>query len=261
MKTARICLALGALVSLAASAQQGAGTPPAGAPAAARRPGGRMNPANMVPPLEESGFQQIFDGKSMNGWDADPDFWRVENGAIVGETQAGRQPKQNIFCIWRGGKPADFEFKAQYRMTGGNSGIQYRSIERPDVAKWVMQGYQADIDAQQTYTGQIYEERGRGFLALRGMFSYAGEGKKAGLLGSVGDGDQLKSYIKGDDWNDIHIIARGNTLIQLINGHVMSMMQDDDTSKRKMDGLIGIQLHVTTTGMKIEVRNIRIKTL
>src|SRR5260370_40535758 len=120
--------------------------------------------------LEESGFRLIFDGQSLKGLDCDPDFWRVENGAIIGESRTDHQPPQNIFCVWRDGKPADFELKLEYRLTGadsGNSGIQYRSIERPDVAKWVMQGYQADIDAQQRYTGQIYEERGRGFLALR----------------------------------------------------------------------------------------------
>jgi len=211
-----------------------------------------------VPPLVESGFKQIFDGKSLTGWDCDPDFWRVQDGAITGETKADRQPKQNIFCIWRDGKPADFELKLQYRLTGGNSGIQYRSIERPDVNQWVMQGYQADIDAAQVYTGQIYEERGRTFLALRGQMSYIGDGKK-GWIGSVGDGDQLKSLIKTDDWNEIHIIARGNTLIQLINGHVMSGLVDDDKAGRKMEGLIGIQLHLTTTGMKIEAKNIRIK--
>ena len=46
------------------------------------------------------------------------------------------------------------------------------------MSKWAMKGYQADMDAQQQYTGQIYEERGRGFLAMRGQFSYIGEGKK-----------------------------------------------------------------------------------
>src|SRR5258708_4522658 len=99
-------------------------------------------------PADESGFRQIFDGKSLKGWDCDPDFWRIEDGAITGETKADHQPKVNIFCIWRDGKPADFELRLQYRMSGartGNSGIQYRSIERPEVAKWVMQGYQADI--------------------------------------------------------------------------------------------------------------------
>ncbi|HWZ31244.1 MAG TPA: DUF1080 domain-containing protein [Bryobacteraceae bacterium] len=214
----------------------------------------------LVPPLEESGFRSIFDGKTLTGWDADPGFWRVESGAITGETSATHQPKQNTFCIWRGGSPADFELKAQYRITGGNSGFQYRSVERLDVARWAMQGYQADIDAQQMYTGQLYEERDRGFLAPRGMFSYAGDGKKPGKVGSAGDSDPLKAFIRNDDWNDIHIVARGNWLVHLLNGHVMCVFVDDDTKHRKMDGLIGIQLHVTTTGMKIEARDIRLKT-
>jgi hypothetical protein len=222
----------------------------------------KLDPATLVPPLPETGFQSIFDGKTLTGWDADPDFWRVENGAISGETTPTHQPKQNTFCIWRSAQPADFDFRAQYRLTGGsagNSGYQYRSIERPDVAKWVMQGYQADIDAQQMFTGQLYEERDRGFLALRGMLAYAADGKKAGMLGSVGDSDQLKSLIKIEDWNDVQVIARGNSLVHLWNGHVMCVFIDDDPAHRKAAGLIGIQLHVTPTGMKIETRNIRIK--
>src|SRR5258708_1506054 len=214
--------------------------------------------------LEESGFRLIFDGQSLKGWDCDPVFWRVENGAIIGESRTDHQPPQNIFCVWRDGKPADFELKLEYRLTGadsGNSGIQYRSIERPDVAKWVMQGYQADIDAQQRYTGQIYEERGRGFLALRGQFVYVGDGKKPGSVASLGDNMELKNFIKIDDWNEMHIVARGNTLIQILNGHVMSQLIDDDKSGRKLDRLIGIQLDRTTGPMKIESRNIRIKEL
>jgi len=216
------------------------------------------------PAAPETGFRSIFDGQSLKGWDGDPAFWRVEGGVMVGETTAEHQPPQNIFCIWRGGKPADFELKLDYKITGadtGNSGIQYRSVELPDVARWVLKGYQADIDARQTYTGQIYEERARGFLALRGQFNYVPEGGKPANLGSLGDGAQLKDFIKIGDWNEIHIIARGNVLIQLINGHVMSQLIDDDKTGRKMDGLIGIQLHKTTGPMKIEARKIRIKDL
>ena len=215
-----------------------------------------------VQPLEETGFRPIFDDKTLADWDCDPDFWRAENGEIIGETRPDHQPKQNIFCIWKGGSPSDFELKLQYRLTGqtGNSGIQYRSVELPDVAKWVMKGYQADIDGMQQYTGQVYEERGRGFLALRGQIVYIPDGKKVGSIGSTGDNAELKSLIKVDDWNDLHIIARGNTLIQQINGRVMSMLIDDDKANRKMDGEIGIQLHVTKAAMKIESRRIRIKT-
>ncbi len=216
-----------------------------------------------VGPLQETGFRPIFDGKSLTGWDCDPDFWRVDDGSVVGETTAAHQPKQNIFCIWKGGSPADFELKLQYKLTGaptGNSGIQYRSVELPEVGKWVMKGYQADIDAQQTYTGQIYEERARGFLALRGQIAYVPDGKKVGSIGSTGDPDQLKSLIKIADWNEMHIIARGNMLVQMINGRVMSALIDDDQAGRMMAGEIGIQLHRTTAAMKIEARNIRIKT-
>jgi hypothetical protein len=117
-----------------------------------------------------------------------------------------------------------------------------------------------DIDAQQRFTGQIYEERGRGFLALRGQTSYIGEGKK-GSIASLGDGEELKKLIKLNDWNDVHIIARGNTIIQIVNGRVMSQIVDDDKTGRKLAGLIGIQLHVTPGPMKIEARNIRLKDM
>jgi hypothetical protein len=186
-------------------------------------------------------------------------FWRVEGGAIVGQTLVDRQPKQNTFLIWRGGSPGNFELKLQYKLTGFNSGIQYRSVELPDI-KYAMKGYQADMDGQQTYTGQIYEERARGFLALRGQFNHVGAGGKPAMVSTLGDAAELKALIKGDDWNDLHIIARGNTLIQVLNGRMMSMLVDDDTANRKMEGLIGIQVHLGPP-MKIEVRDIRLKTL
>ncbi len=237
--------------------------PPPGAPAAGRGPGGgRGRGGPPVGVLEETGFTKIFDG-TMKGWDCDPDFWKAENDIMVGETTATHQPPQNIFCVWKGSQPADFELKMDYRLTGartGNSGIQYRSAEMPEVAKWVLKGYQADIDAAQQYTGQVYEERGRGFLALRGQIVNIPNGGKTGSIGSTGDGDQLKGYVKLYDWNEIHIIARGNIITQLINGHVTSVVIDDDVANRKMSGLLGVQLHKTTGDMKMEVRNVRLKT-
>ncbi len=212
-----------------------------------------------IAPEQESGYQSIFDGQSLKGWDGDPEFWRIENGEIIGQTTTEKQPKQNTFIIWRGASPADFELKLEFKLTGFNSGIQFRSIELPGI-KWAMKGYQADMDGQQQYTGQIYEERGRGFLAMRGQFTHIGEDGKPALVGSLGDGGQLKELIHGDGWNDLHLIARGNTLVQLLNGRLMSMLIDDDPAGRRMDGLIGIQVH-RGPPMEIEVRNVRIKKL
>ena len=183
----------------------------------------------------------------------------MENGAIVGQTAKDKQPKQNTFLIWRGGSPADFELKLQFKLTGFNSGVQFRSIELPDI-KWAMKGYQADMDGEQQYTGQIYEERGRGFVAMRGQITYIPDGKKPGILGSLGEAKELKSVIKSEDWNDLDILARGNTIVQMINGRVTSMLIDDDTAGRRIDGLLGIQIHLGPP-MKIEARNIRLKKL
>ncbi len=79
------------------------------------------------------------------------------------------------------------------------------------------------------------------------------------MLGSLGTDAELKAVIHAQGWNEYHIIARGNVLMQILNGRVMSMLIDDDTANRKMEGLIGIQLHAGEP-MKIEVRNIRLRS-
>lgn len=217
-------------------------------------------------PADEPGFASIFDGKTLQGWDGDARIWRVENGAIVGEVTPEQNLKTNSFLIWRGGTPADFELKAEYRISPkGNSGIQYRSIELPDI-RYAMKGYQADIDGEDRnekgvrYTGQNYEERGRGFLAWRGQLAHIDSGQKPVVLGSLGGNKELEQYIKNGDWNEFHLIIRGTTLIHILNGHVMCVFLDDDAVNRKMDGLLGIQVHVGPP-MKIEFRNVRLKKL
>ena len=140
---------------------------------------------------------------------------------MVGETTADKPLKANTFLIWRGGQPKDFELKLEYRMNATNSGIQYRSVEAPDIGKWVLKGYQADIDFANQWTGQLYEERGprlpRACAARRRRSSTAA---KSRVIGSLESGDALKALIKIDDWNQIHIIARGNTLVHIVNGQV-----------------------------------------
>jgi hypothetical protein len=229
--------------------------------------GGRGGPPRGADPLvldDHTGFEAIFDGSSLKGWDGDPTFWRVENGAIVGESTPDRRLTQNTFIIWRGGEPKDFELKCEYRLNATNSGIQIRSVQVPaggDIGQWVMKGYQADIDYQNQYTGQIYEERGRGFLAMRGQAVYVPDGARPRVIGNLQQSaDELKAIIKPDDWNQVHIIARGNTILQILNGAVSSIVVDDDTKNRVMSGLIGFQMHVGDP-MKVQFRNVWLKRL
>jgi hypothetical protein len=223
------------------------------------RPAGR-GPRAAVPD-DNAGFTAIFDGKTLDGWEGEPGFWRVEDGVLTGETTAEKQLKQNTFIIWRAGATADFEFKAEFKLTEtANSGVQYRSTNLTDVGKFVLKGYQADIDGKNNYTGMLYEERGRGFVAPRGQFVRMSEGGVPKLIGSPGESDALRGVIKTGDWNQIHIIARGVTITHAINGRVMSMCIDEDTKGRAMEGLLGLQLHAGPP-MKVEFRNILLKKL
>ena len=206
---------------------------------------------------EHAGFESIFDG-TLKNWDGDPKIWRAEDNTIVGETSKDNALKINTFIVYRGDKPKDFELKLEFRMNSTNSGIQYRSVELPEVGKWVLKGYQADMDFVNTFTGMLYEERGRGIMALRGQMTYTEPGKNARVIGQLQDGDELKGYIKLNGWNQFHVIARGNLLVHVLNGHVTSVMIDDDTEKRTLEGLIGLQMHVGPP-MKVEFRNIFLK--
>lgn len=223
---------------------------------------------------KKDGYVSIFDGKTLKGWEGDTNLWKVNNGILTGEETpvTSKLLKANTFLIWSGGRPGDFDLKAEYRISsGGNSGIQYRS-EKVEGLPYALKGYQFDIDGANQYTGQNYEERNRDIVAFRGqkvtlpaVAQPVSELAKRNVwtasivTGSLGNPDSLKSLIH-DGWNSCEIIAKGNHLQHYINGVLMCDITDDDTANRKSSGLIGLQLHAGHI-MKIEFKNIRIKTL
>lgn len=247
---------VGGLMGLGAALPAAQQAPAAGTPYVPRQ-NDRPEPVEG----DEPGFQPIFDGKTLNGWTGDPVYWRVEDGSLVGEITPETIVKRNTFIVWQGGTPRDFELKLEYRITeAGNSGINYRSSMLPasPETKFPMRGYQFDIDGRRQYVGNNYEERGRLFLAVRGQVTRVVSGRKPVLVSTIGDTAELANAAT-DDWNTVHIMARGNTLTQLLNGRLMSITIDDDAPNRPAEGLIGVQVHVGPP-MKVEYRNIRLKT-
>ncbi|WP_298869342.1 DUF1080 domain-containing protein [uncultured Gimesia sp.] len=206
----------------------------------------------------DDGFKSIFDGKTLKNWDGDPRFWSVKEGAITGTTTKENPTKGNTFIIWEGGKPADFELKLQYKIINGNSGIQYRSFSAPGADKWRVGGYQGDFEAGDTYSGILYGERFRGILARRGEKTVIGKNHKPKVVGSVGDTNEIQKKIKKEDWNDYHIIARGNHFIHKINGVTTVDVTDNDVEQRRADGIIALQLHAGPP-MVVQFRDIKLK--
>lgn len=201
----------------------------------------------------------LFNGTNLDGWEGDPKLWRVEDGAITGETTAENTIAHNSFLKWTRGEVDDFELTLEYRISGGNSGIQIRSfaLEKPHAVG----GYQADIDAAGEWAGTNYGEVFRGVLAKRGEKTTIGEDGKPAVTGSLGDPAELAKAIKrGDEWNSYRIVAKGNHILCEINGVPMSEVLDEDTDTRRRAGLLAFQLHVGPP-MRVQFRNIMLKRL
>jgi hypothetical protein len=214
----------------------------------------------------ETGFQSLFNGKDLNGWDGNPKLWSVKDGVIRGQTTAENPTKGNTFLIWTNGVTADFELRASYKITPnndkgfGNSGIQYRS-KILDSTNWVVGGYQGDFEAGATYSGILYEEKmTRGIMAARGQKVVWDKDCKKQVAGSVGSSDDIQAAIKKEDWNEYVIIAKGNHLQHFINGKPTVDVTDECESKAAKSGVLALQLHAGPP-MTVELKNIRIKPL
>lgn len=213
-------------------------------------------------------FKSLFDGKTLDGWEGDDRFWRADNGVIVGQTTETVTTKKNTFLVYAEQEFGDFELRFSYRVTGGNSGIQYRSQL---VSKWVVKGLQADFedkmhDGRDKFSGMFFEENGRMFMGQRGdvviVRANSNNPKKPKIerIASVGESQALEKHIRREGWNDYIVIARGNVFLHIINGHVMSVGIDEDELNAKKSGIIAWQLHAGPP-LKIEMKNVRIREL
>jgi hypothetical protein len=206
---------------------------------------------------EKDGFVCLFDGQTLNGWEGKPEFWSVKDGCITGQTTPENPTKGNTFLIWRGGKLGDFELRLKFRIVGGNSGIQYRSEESPD---FVVGGYQADFEAGDRFIGILYEERGRGILALRGQKVVVREDGTKDVVGTTCDDKEMLPSIKKEDWNEYVVTAEGNHLVQKINGFTTVDVTDNQTSKSRAEGILALQLHAGPP-MLVQFKDIGMKKL
>jgi hypothetical protein len=184
---------------------------------------------------------------------------------------------ENTFLIWQDGEVGDFELTLKYKIVDlngeskafGNSGIQYRSkIVKPEYS--VVAGYQADFETGKTYSGILYEEKGRGILAKRGEKVVVKPAEKdpadpkskdfaLEVTGSVGVSDEIQAAIHPADWNEYKIVAKGGHLQHFINGKQTVDVTDETTVGAK-SGVLAFQLHKGPTGMTVQFKDIVLKT-
>jgi 3-keto-disaccharide hydrolase len=233
-----------------------------------------------------TGWTQIFDGKTLDGWDGNPAVWSVDNGAITAESTAERRVG-TTYIIWRGGEPSDFELKLEVKADPDiHAGVFYRgavgpapprpapsgqrsgTASRPQMPapavpadpKWNVSGYSLDFDHGRDNDGNVQDTGGRTETQIgwRGNVVRMEAGQRPRVVASLGDRDALMERIRLGDWNELHIIARGNQLTHIVNGQVMAILIDDDAAARKMKGVIALQIEQFGTG-RISFRNIWLK--
>jgi hypothetical protein len=187
-------------------------------------------------------WTSLFDGKTLKGWNQKNGKakYAVEYGEIVGTTV----PNTTNSFLCTDEEYGDFIFEVELKVENAmNSGIQFRSLSKPDYQNGRVHGYQMEVDpTARGWSGGIYDEGRRDWLYIP---NFNPEGKKAFKMG---------------EWNKYRIEAIGNTMRTWINGVPTAHLIDDMTAK----GFISLQVHAIygdmKEGMKIRWKNIRIQT-
>jgi putative heme-binding domain-containing protein len=209
----------------------------------------------LAPLSAQDGFKPIFDGKSLAGWDGNPDLWSVEDGCLTGKTKGPDHLAYNQFLVWRGGVVKNFELRAKIKCSASNSGIQYRSKELAEVGKWVIGGYQCDVHPSAAYNGMIYEERARGILVQNGQSVIVDE--KGGKW-LAAEHEPVK--VNYSEWHEYTVIANGNHIIQKVDGKVTIDLVDHDEKARSLEGLVAFQVH-RGPAMVVQIKDVMLKEL
>jgi hypothetical protein len=206
-------------------------------------------------PKPPEGFTAVFNGRDLTGWEGSPKYWKVEDGCLTGK--ADGTLKYNRFITWRGGPVKNFELRVQVKVSPtGNSGLQYRGTERPDLGESVVTGYQCDVvPTRADYDGMLYEERGRRILAHTGDRVIVDVKGQPWVVGSF----PLRKF-KPDQWHDYRVLVEGNHHRHWIDGHPTIDVIDLDAGGRKLEGVLAVQVHVGPP-MKVQYRDFFLKRL
>ena len=191
-------------------------------------------------------WKPLFNGKTLAGWGVVQGYanYHVEDGAILGRTAEG---SPNTFLTTYE-KYDNFELKFEVKVDEGlNSGVQIRSHSR-DFGTRRYFGTQVEIETSPGQSGFIY-----------------GEGLNTGWVSKEPNEGASHKYVKNDDWNEFHILAKGDTITTFINGkQVTKLKLPRNVYRESPSGSIGLQVHGIKAGTgpyEVRWRNIKIKEL
>ncbi len=206
-------------------------------------------------PADQDGFVRVFNGRNLQQWSGDPQYWSVQDGALTGVADGSL--KMNHFITWKFSTVRNFDLRVKVKVTpGGNSGIQYRGTSRPDLGLDVVTGYQCDVVADTpSYNGMLYEEKGRRILSHTGERVIVDRDGSCWVVGTMPVPD-----LAPDQWHEYRVLVRGNHHQHWIDGQQTADLIDLDPNGRALEGVLAVQVHVGPA-MKIQYKDFLIKHL
>ena len=204
----------------------------------------------------EDGFANLIaPGNRIRNWSGDSQYWSKKDGVLIGRTDGSLN--MNRFITWKVATVRNFDLRVKVRVTaGGNSGIQYRGLSRPDIGLDVVTGYQCDVVANQSkYNGMLYEEKGRRILSHTGEKVIVDGNGQPWVVGNF----PVKEFQPGE-WYEYRVLAEANRHRHWINDHPTTDVIDLDENARSEEGVLAMQVHVGPA-MTIEYKEMKIKHL
>lgn len=184
-----------------------------------------------APVRAADGWRPLWDGRTLNGWKVTGrGTWTMEQGALRGvqvkeEKEYGHLVSEAVF--------GDFSIRLKFKSLRGNSGLYFRIEEKGFSG---VTGFQAEIDATRD-VGGLYETNGRSWV-------------------SKPTAEQVATWYRPGDWNEMSVTARGGDITVRVNGKVTAELRNDPGRR---EGRFALQVH---GGQDVEVwfKDIEVRT-
>ncbi len=189
----------------------------------------------------EDGFVDLFNGKNLDGWEQKNGIatYEVVDGTILGRTAKGSP--NSFLCTEK--EYGDFELFFEVKVDKGlNSGVQIRSLSKPDYKEGRVHGPQVEIEWDPGESGYIYSE-----------------GTKRGWVSPT---RTQKNVFKNEEWNQYRVLADGPRIQTWINGTCVEDIEMPAIESTK--GFLGLQVHGVKKNagpFKVQWKNIRIREI
>lgn len=190
----------------------------------------------------DAGWISLFNGNDLNGWrklNGDAQYRIDPGGVIVGISKANTP---NTFLATEKDY-ADFILEFDVWIDPRlNSGVQIRSLSKPEYMNGRVHGYQVEIDpSERAYSGGLYDE-------ARRLWLYP-----------ITRNNRSRGAFKNGSWNSYHVEAIGNEIRTWVNAIMCTNLVVDFTD----EGFIALQVHSVSPAeadTEVKWRNLRIKT-